>query len=81
MTSTINTVDLIWDISFVRPQIETQVLTWKLLYEQHYYIIIILVLFNMSLNDKLLNTTGDHIVWMLKIIRVLALDSPKGLLT
>ena len=41
------------------------------------YYIIILVLFNRSLNDKLLSTTDDHIVQMLKIIRVLAFESPK----
>ena len=61
----------------------TQILKHKCFLENYFakqlYYIIILVLFNRSWNDKLLNTTDDNIVWMLKIIRVLAFDSPKGL--
>ena len=59
----------------------SQILKHKCFVENYFakqlYYIIILVLFNRSWNDKLLNTTDDNIVWMLKIIRVLALDSPK----
>ena len=59
----------------------TQILKHKCFLQNYFakqlYYIIILVLFNRSWNDKLLNTTDDNIVWMLKIIRVLAFDSPK----
>ena len=59
----------------------TQILKHKCFLENYFakqlYYIIILVLFNRSWNDKLLNTTDDNIVWMLKITRVLAFDSPK----